>query len=117
MKILKVIIKSFPYIYNVPEAMFGIEWTKFKFDYQFHIEKAISEAQKLGRGVAIIDIEKLPVLSENLKELKSFMDIAAPGQQYTVSQYNSRREEAKNFFTFPCICEMDASGYIKQLIK
>jgi len=114
MKNLVINLTKYPYTYNLPDNMYGLDWSKFKNNYQHFIEKAITEAVISNKNQAVIDVSKLPVLSDSLRELKSFMDIT-PGTKYPVSAWNSRREEAKNFFTFPCICELDASGYIKQL--
>lgn len=101
--------------YKLPDSLYGLEWAKFKGDYQYFIEKAMWEGKAANKLSVTIDIDKLPVLSDDLKALKSFMDLT-PGQKYSMVQWNQRRDEAKGFFTQPCISELDASGYIKKLV-
>lgn len=110
-----------PY-YTLPNGMNGEELKKFKRDYSYFIEKAIRTAkEEAAKGFvycqsATIDIDILPILSDDLGMLKSYMtDESNP--HYTVEDWNTMREQAKEFFTAPVIAELDASGYIKKLVR
>jgi hypothetical protein len=59
-----------------------------------------------------IFVDDLPKLSDSLSELKSFMNSV---RFMSVLDWNARREEAKSFFTYQVISELDGSGYIKKL--
>jgi len=59
---------------------------------------------------------KANFLSENLSELKEFMN--NPAIQFrTVSIWNRLREEAKEKFTQQTISKLDASAYITDWMK
>jgi hypothetical protein len=116
MKSLTILLNAQSISYKLPDNLYGTDWINFKNDYLFHIQKAITEGRTAGKLSVTIDIDKLPVLSNDLKALKSFMNLT-PGEKYSIVQWNQRRDEAKNFFTQPCISEMDASDYIKQFVK
>ena len=98
--------------FTLPEGMYGHDWITFKRDYQYFIEKAIQQANKRGASYATIDIDSLPELSDDLNELKENMKGCT-----NIADWNTQREIAKNYFTFPCICDLDASGYIKKVLK
>lgn len=104
--------------YILPDGMTGQDWTTFKRDYEYFIAKEIALARVNKKVLCTIDMSALPELYDNLTTLKGFMKVAIEnpykGQMFTSFEWNSRREEAKQFFTAPCISELDASGFIKK---
>jgi hypothetical protein len=104
--------------YVLPDGMNGAEFRKFKVDYFYVIEREVMKAKAEGvKESLVINMDTLPQLADDLNALKSFMTDAVSRDWLTVQEWNQRREEAKGFFTAPCIQELDASGYIKKLVK
>jgi len=117
MKTLKINLMSYPYVYTLPEGMDGKDWIAFKTDYSYFIEKAIAKALRLNEKSVIIEIDKLPNLSDDFDTLKSYMKAGTiENKNPDVLSWNEQRERAKLFFTYPTICELDASGFIKQCV-
>jgi hypothetical protein len=118
MKTLTILLMKVPYQFVLPKNMIGQQWSDFKRDYNFLIQREVTVAKQNNKPSVTIDIDKLPALSGDLPALKSFMDLRlVPQHKMSIALWNQRREEAKSFFTFPCISELDASGYIKKLAK
>jgi hypothetical protein len=117
MKNLTIDLSKGCFQYVLPDGMSGEEFRKFKTDYFYVVEREVMKAKNEGKEKVIIDMDKLPQLTDDLKALKDFMQ---PVQDVFIGQivtWNQRREEAKGFFTAPCIQELDASGYIKKFVK
>jgi hypothetical protein len=51
--------------------------------------------------------------SNDLERCKEFMCM---NYLRNVQDWNNRREEAKNYFTEQCISQLDASGFINQIL-
>ena len=49
---------------------------------------------------------------KTLQQLKNFMSTAT-----TVSEWNAKRERAKDLYPIELIQELDSSGYIKELVR
>lgn len=63
-----------------------------------------------------------PPLIDDLEHLKSYMQgmligDLTPESKFTVAEWNEAREQAKELFTYPCISELDASGFLIHLQK
>ena len=102
-------------IYSIPDGMNGADWTKFKNDYHFILQRFIYNAKvKKVRGITII-ISKLPVLSDDLNELKNFM--SSEPTPTNIKLWNLKRDEAKDKFTATVISKLDASGYVSRHVK
>ena len=97
--------------YTLPEGMTGTDWLRFKSDYQYFIEKAIDKANRKGECYAVLDVDTLPVLIDDLTALKEYMKGCT-----NIAEWNTKREEAKHIYTFSCICSLDASGFIKKVL-
>jgi microsomal dipeptidase-like Zn-dependent dipeptidase len=117
MKNLTIDLSKGCFQYVLPDGMSGEEFKNFKRDYFYVIEREVMKAKNEGKASIVINMENLPQLADDLKALKSFMDADLTNTFYTVQLWNQKREEAKGFFTAPCIQELDASGYIKKLVK
>jgi hypothetical protein len=85
------------------------DFINFKRDYEYHIQEALQRMKNFGES-QVFNLDLLPTLIDDLTELKTFMSDAK-----TIGQWNTIREQAKRFFTAPCISELDASGYISKL--
>jgi hypothetical protein len=118
MRTLTVYLDRDPFMYKIPDGMFGEDWYKFKRDYSYFIQTNIRNALKHDSFAVTIDLDSLPKLSDDLKTLKAFMESKTVGiNQMSVPAWNIAREEAKNFFTAPCIQKLDTSGFIRHCLK
>ena len=115
--IIKILLKNSPHTYILPSSFNADTWQTFKRDYSFVIENLINKAISEGRNHVTIFIKQLPSLSDNIKELKSFMCCGNYSENPTVIEWNQRRDEAKNFFTGACISELDGLGFIKKVLN
>jgi hypothetical protein len=90
--------------WSLPVGLSGEEFAQFKQDYKFIISDS-----KLP---ASFDLDNLPELSDNLKDLKKFMS-----RSWTIEEWNTNRNIAKRRFTFTVIAILDASGFIKKVLS
>ena len=84
---------------------------RFKYDHHYLFVACIHEVMTTRKRKTIF-VDDLPKLSDSLNDLKAFMNTV---RFQSVLDWNQRREEAKAFFTFQVIDELDGSGYIKKL--
>jgi len=116
MKVLIIHLDAAQLYYTLPDGMTGEDFKRFKRDYIYFIDAKVSEGRRKDKHSVTLDIDSLPCLIDNFDALKTFMtDDSNP--HYTVEDWNTQRQLAKGYFTAPCIMELDASGFIKKLVK
>lgn len=91
------------------------DFVTFKRDYQYYILRSLYDMRN-GGGQKTFDLNNLPVLSSSLDDLKRFMQRECLDNN-TTEGWNSAREKAKFSYTFPTIAQLDASGFIKKVVK
>jgi hypothetical protein len=115
MRTITIFLENNKPVYDLSVDVSTDDYKFYKLNYKYSLEKILTRLIKGESTKEVIHLDTLPVLSDSLEKLKEF--IMRSEKTISIIEWNERREAAKNYFTFPVICELDASGLIKKIVR